>query len=193
MPMPVRYPNLKSKWCLIAASIGLLAGCGGGASDAVAAATGSTSTAGVQPSEIVAAHNTWRTQVGVGALTYSATLAASAQAWANQLKTANNCNMQHSGTSGVGENLYWASAWSNGVVQNVQSADVVNAWGAEKADYSYATNTCAAGKVCGHYTQVVWKNTTSVGCGMAVCDSPKNQVWVCQYSPAGNYVGQKPY
>ena len=182
--------KIPSQGWLIVASLALLAGCGGNASDAVAA---STTITGVQPSEIIAAHNAWRSQVGVGALTYSDTLAASAQAWANQLKTSNNCDMKHSGASGVGENLYWASAWSNGPAQNVKSADVVNAWGAEKADYTYATNTCAAGKVCGHYTQVVWKSTTSVGCGMAVCDSPKNQVWVCQYAPAGNYVGQKPY
>lgn len=175
------------KWWLMAGSVVCLIGCGG-AADAV-----QSTASGVQPSDIVAAHNMWRAQVGVAGLTYSDTLAASAQVWANHLKTTNNCNMQHSTGGTVGENLYWASAWSNGAVQNVKSADVVNAWGGEKADYTYTTNTCAAGKVCGHYTQVVWKNTTSVGCGMAVCDSPKNQVWVCQYSPAGNYVGQKPY
>ena len=122
--------NVMTNWrgWLITSSIGILAGCGGGASDAIAAATATTnSVVGVQPAEIVAAHNTWRSQVGVEPITYSDTLATSAQAWANQLKTTNNCTMQHSGTSGVGENLYWASAWSNGVVQNVKSADVVNA------------------------------------------------------------------
>lgn len=178
------------KWWLVSGSVGVLVGCGGSAADAVEVTASTVS--GVQPSEIVAAHNALRAQVGVAGLTYSDTLAASAQAWANQLKTTNNCSMKHSGGS-VGENLYWASAWSNGPAQSVKSADVVNTWGAEKADYTYASNTCTAGKVCGHYTQVVWKSTTSVGCGMAVCDSPKNQVWVCQYSPAGNYVGQKPY
>jgi pathogenesis-related protein 1 len=147
---------------------------------------------GINTGEIVAAHNIWRSQVGVGGVTYSAELAASAQAWADHLKTTNNCSMQHSHGS-TGENLYWASAWSNGPAQDVMSKDVVDAWGSEQKDYSYAANSCAAGKVCGHYTQVVWKGTTTVGCGMAVCDNPKNQVWVCQYLPAGNYVGQKPY
>ncbi|MDO9190699.1 MAG: CAP domain-containing protein [Sulfurimicrobium sp.] len=46
--------------------------------------------------------------------------------------------------------------------------------------------------MCGHYTQLVWKKTTAVGCGMAVCGS-RDQIWVCQYSPAGNWAGQKPY
>jgi pathogenesis-related protein 1 len=119
-------------------------------------------------------------------------LAASAQAWADKLKSTKNCGMAHSGGP-EGENLYWASAWSNGPAQSISPAQVLNAWGSEKANYSHANNNCAAGKVCGHYTQVVWKNTSSVGCGMAVCESPKNQVWVCQYLPAGNYVGQKPY
>lgn len=148
--------------------------------------------ADVNPSEMVAAHNIWRAQVGVEGVTYSETLAASAQAWADNLKTTRNCNMQHSHGK-EGENLYWAGAWSNGPAQDVKSKEVVDAWASEQKDYSYASNSCAAGKVCGHYTQVVWKNTTTIGCGMAQCDNPKNQVWVCQYLPAGNWVGEKPY
>jgi pathogenesis-related protein 1 len=168
-----------------------LAACGGGSgSGAIAGAEPSAQP--VNPTEIVNAHNAWRKLVGAPALTYSDTLAASAQAWADHLKATNNCSMQHS-NGAVGENLYWAGAWSNGPAQTVSSQAVVDSWASEKANYTYATNSCAAGKVCGHYTQVVWKNTTAVGCGMAVCDSPKNQVWACQYSPAGNYVGQSPY
>lgn len=164
-----------------------LAACGGGAG---------AEFAGGQPvnaADMVAAHNAVRGQVGVPALVYSDTLAASAQAWADTRKTTRNCNMQHSSSGTVGENLYWASAWSSGAAQSVSAQAVVAAWASEKADYTHPTNTCAAGKVCGHYTQLVWKNTTAVGCGMALCDSPKNQVWVCQYSPPGNYVGQAPY
>jgi hypothetical protein len=72
---------------------------------------------------------------------------------------------------------------------------VVDAWGNEKKDYDYANNSCQSGAVCGHYTQVVWRSTKLVGCGVASCSAgnSKAQVWVCQYSPPGNYVGERPY
>jgi hypothetical protein len=78
---------------------------------------------------------------------------------------------------------------------------MVGAWAAEASDYDYARNTCAAGKVCGHYTQLVWRATTRVGCATQVCDRnspfgsrfPTWQLWVCNYAPPGNYVGQRPY
>ncbi|MDD4964346.1 MAG: CAP domain-containing protein [Gallionella sp.] len=143
------------------------------------------------PVEIVSAHNNWRNQVGVAGLSYSPALAVSAQMWAIHLKNTNQCNMRHS-SGKYGENLYWASAWSNGVIQNVTPKQVVDSWAGEKVNFNEANNTCAEGKVCGHYTQVVWKKTTSVGCAVAVCDS-NHQVWVCQYEPAGNWVGQRPF
>lgn len=150
------------------------------------------------PAAFVSAHNKWRAEVGVAEkLSYSPELAASAQAWANRLKQGNQCRMKHSAANGYGENLYWASAlnWSDGrkEVQKVTPAQVVNSWGSEQADYNYANNRCAAGKVCGHYTQVVWRSTQKVGCARAVCTDSKEQVWVCQYQPAGNWVGRKPY
>lgn len=134
---------------------------------------------------IVAAHNVWRKKVGVPNLTWSSTLATVAQKWANTLKSTNGCAMKHSGNANYGENLYWASGFTPTTQQ------VVDAWGNEVKDYTYATNKCATGKVCGHYTQVVWKDTTKVGCGKATCGAA--QVWVCNYDPPGNWVGQKPY
>jgi pathogenesis-related protein 1 len=106
--------------------------------------------------------------------------------------------MQHSKPDGqYGENLYWASAieWSDGKreLQQVSPNKVVDSWGSERADYDYKNNSCATGKMCGHYTQVVWKTTTTVGCAIAVCEDSREQVWVCQYQPPGNWVGEKPY
>ena len=43
----------------------------------------------------------------------------------------------------------------------------MSAWVSEAADYDYATNTCSA--VCGHYTQIVWRDTQDVGCGIKNC------------------------
>lgn len=73
-------------------------------------------------------------------------------------------------------------------------------WASEAANYDHGTNACAPGKVCGHYTQIVWRNTTQVGCATRECDknSPfqgftRWQFWVCNYAPPGNYSGQRPY
>nr|VFJ46850.1 MAG: pathogenesis-related protein 1 [Candidatus Kentron sp. FW] len=142
---------------------------------------------------MVDAHNKAREKVGVGPVIWSGDLAARATAWANTLADEKGCKLMH---SGPGENLYWASAvhWSDGRtdVQKKSPADVVTSWESENTDYDYASNRCSPGKVCGHYTQVVWANSTKIGCGYRICDN-KAQVWVCQYDPVGNYVDRKPY
>ena len=53
---------------------------------------------------------------------------------------------------------------------------------------------------CGHYTQIVWRDTKAVGCARQVCngDSPFKdsrpwEFWVCRYGPRGNILGRKPY
>jgi pathogenesis-related protein 1 len=157
-----------------------------------------------QQTEMVTAHNKLRQTVGAPPLAWSAGLATTAQAWADTLKATQGCKPVHSGTAGVGENIFWAGATtqtstsSTGVntttstPQAVTAAQATDYWASEGKDYTYSTNTCAAGKVCSHYTQVVWKTTTDIGCGNAVC-ADNTQVWVCQYTPPGNYVGQKPY
>ncbi len=154
--------------------------------------------AGVDREGIVAAHNRWRAEVGVRPLSYSPALEVSAQAWADHLKETNQCKMRHSNPQGrYGENLYWASAivWSDGrrELQRVSPEKAVGSWGSEKANYNYKKNSCKPGKMCGHYTQMVWRASTKVGCAIAVCEDSKEQIWVCQYQPAGNVVGRKPY
>jgi len=145
--------------------------------------------------EMINAHN----QVRLGAsptpnpplapLQWSASAALTAQAWADR------CDFKHNPDRGnLGENIAAATPnrWTTaGVVQN---------WASEAANYDHGTNACAPGKVCGHYTQIVWRNTTQVGCATRECDknSPfqgftRWQFWVCNYAPPGNYSGQRPY
>ncbi len=149
----------------------------------------------IDEAKVLVAHNKWRAEVGAPEMAYSKELASLAQAWADQLKNTHDCNMKHS-AGAFGENIFWQSAlaWSNGRRELLPIAphEVVDAWGGEKKHYRYADNACAASEVCGHYTQLVWKKSTSVGCGVAVCGN-RDQIWVCQYSPAGNRVGEKPY
>jgi uncharacterized protein YkwD len=123
------------------------------------------------------------------ALQWSVQAASTAQTWADQ------CNFTHNSRRGnLGENI--AAATPNALT----TAGVVQNWASEAAHYDYGTNACAPGQVCGHYTQLVWRNTTHVGCATRVCDknSPfqgftRWQFWVCNYSPPGNFVGQRPY
>ncbi len=168
----------------------LLALCAAGA-----VATAAHALTPAEQGAMLAAHNQWRQAAGVPHLRWSAPLANTAQQWADQLQ-GQGCGPAHSGTRGLGENVFWASpryhASGATQVQQVGADHVANAWAGERHDYDHAGNTCARGKICGHYTQVVWKTTTDIGCAKAVC-ADHSQVWVCNYAPPGNWRGQRPY
>ncbi|MBU0499246.1 MAG: SCP-like extracellular [Gammaproteobacteria bacterium] len=149
-----------------------------------------------QQREMVEVHNRWRAQVNVADLGWSEDLAQTAQSWADRLRVNNGCGMRHSERTDRGENLFWASAvrWSDGrrEVKEVTPSRVTDAWGAEKVDYNPARNGCRSGRRCGHYTQIIWRATTELGCALALCPD-KSQVWVCHYRPAGNRIGEPAY
>ncbi|XVF68165.1 hypothetical protein PTKIN_Ptkin10aG0182400 [Pterospermum kingtungense] len=135
------------------------------------------------PQDYLNAHNTARAAVGVGAMTWDDNVAAYAQSYANQ--RSGDCNLVHSGGP-YGENLAWSSA-------DLSGTDAVTMWVNEKADYNYDTNSCAPGKVCGHYTQVVWRDSVRLGCAKVSCNNGGGTFIGCNYDPPGNYNGQKPY
>ncbi|KAJ4850967.1 hypothetical protein Tsubulata_051184 [Turnera subulata] len=129
------------------------------------------------------AHNSARAAVGVEPLTWDKTLADYAQNYANQ--RAADCNLVHS-YGPYGENI----AGITGV--DLQGTVAVKLWVDEKDFYDYGSNSCAAGKMCLHYTQVVWRNTKRVGCAKVRCNNGGTFI-MCSYDPRGNYVGEKPY
>ena len=91
--------------------------------------------------------------------------------------------------SGNGENLYASTADHNFIV-------AIDAWFDEEQYYHYDKNECDSGKVCGHYTQVVWKNSTNLGCAKTQILKGDYKDWfviACQYDPPGNYNNEKPY
>jgi pathogenesis-related protein 1 len=142
---------------------------------------------------ITAAQNVVRAGVGVAPLFWSGSLAASAQAWADQcVDSDGNGLIDHNdGRSNgfpwyVGENIYG----STGVATPQQA---VALWVDEAQYYDPATNTCAAGHTCGHHTQVVWSSSIVIGCGISSCPSLTygNSI-VCDYGPGGN-TGGPPY
>lgn len=136
----------------------------------------------------MAAHNKYRAEVGVPALQWSDSLAASAQQWANHL--ASTGQFQHSGAPGVGENLAEGSP-----PQAFSVAQLVDMWGNEKRYLKGGIfpNVSSTGnwEDVGHYTQVVWRNTAQVGCAVATGNG--NIIVVGHYSPPGNVEGKSVY
>jgi uncharacterized protein YkwD len=143
-------------------------------------------------SSILAHHNQVRKEVGVGPLKWSNDLAAYAQRWADYLAESNRCDIRHRKTKeaeGVyyGENIWWGS--------DATAYKIVNAsysWYKEKQSYQFSRFGDERGVIIGHYTQMVWRNTTEMGAGAAVCPGGEIIV-VANYNPAGNYMGEYPY
>ncbi|OCH96482.1 PR-1-like protein [Obba rivulosa] len=132
--------------------------------------------------EYLSDHNTVRAQHGAAPLTWNNTLADAAQQWAN------NCVFQHSGgTLGpFGENLAAGTGSSYGIDAAIQS------WTSEVSQYD------ASNPQPSHFTQVVWKGTTEVGCAVQECSGIFDpsfglaQYFVCEYFPQGNIIGEFP-
>ena len=128
-------------------------------------------------------HNTARTEVGLPPLTWDDTVASYAQNYANT--HIGDCNLVHSQGGSYGENLA-------GSLGDLSVVDAVKLWVDEKANYDYNSNTCAAGAMCGHYTQVVWRDSVRLGCAKVRCNNGGTFVG-CNYDPPGNVIGQWPY
>ncbi|TQF09868.1 hypothetical protein FJV41_42355, partial [Myxococcus llanfairpwllgwyngyllgogerychwyrndrobwllllantysiliogogogochensis] len=129
-------------------------------------------------------------------LTWSPRIAELAQQWADR------CEFRHPTSSSeqatyliglglnfkLGQNLAMASG-------ELTATDAVKMWGDEREDFKYGVET---GKVVGHYTAIVWRKTTQLGCGVKVCreNTPSAfTFYVCSYGPAGNVYPNhlKPY
>jgi pathogenesis-related protein 1 len=158
-------------------------------------------------------HNEWRTRFGnKPRLVYDERLEALAQAWANDLAIKSSGLVHRpekqrivSGLDGtVGENLDWqfyggTMYVQNYIVSNLNTylAKAVKGWGDEykMCDPKKKNFREAYPAGAGHFTQIVWRATQRVGCGLAIV-SVKNQVYlytVCNYHPAGNVQDQTYY
>lgn len=137
--------------------------------------------------DMLTAHNSYRSAVGVPPLSWSDSLANDARSWANQLAASGAFN--HAQNTGQGENL------ARGTTGAYSAKALVDLWGSEKQFFKMGTfpdvSTTGDWMKVGHYTQMVWRNTTQVGCGLATGGG--NDTLVCRYSPPGNFIGQVPF
>jgi hypothetical protein len=119
------------------------------------------------------AHNTYREKFGSKPLDWDAQLSVNATLWAETLLKAERLSRSE---TEKGESIFRGKA----PVKSCQEA--VDAWHQEKEKYKGEPITEATEAT--NYTQMMWKSTTKLGCGMAKND--QNAVYVCQYDPAGN-------
>ncbi|TBU64989.1 PR-1-like protein [Dichomitus squalens] len=155
-------------------------GNGNGNSGSTSSGDGATSQSDINA--YLTAHNSIRAQHGAAPLTWSDSLAAAAQTWANK------CVFKHSGgTLGpFGENL------AAGTGSSYDIAAAVKSWTDEVSEYD------PNNPVPSHFTQVVWKGSTQVGCAVQECSGifaasfGLAKFFVCEYSPQGNIIGEFP-
>jgi Cysteine-rich secretory protein family len=126
-------------------------------------------------------HNQFRALLGKRPLVWSLSAQNLAKKWANRL--ARTQTFEHSNTDGFGENLYQ----SQGLSKSCHVA--VRAWFDEYSLYPSGTPIGQGNYLgYGHYTQLIWDETTAMGCAQA---SGAWDVTVCEYTPAGNTNGRR--
>lgn len=139
---------------------------------------------------ILAVHNRERAALGVGPLQWNLALAVSAKRWADHLAATDRFeHAPENNRAPEGENL-WA-----GTRGYYAPEAMVGAWIREKQFFrqgSFPDNS-VTGKVedVGHYTQLVWRATGEVGCAKAM--GRREEILVCRYAQAGNYIGERPF
>lgn len=130
---------------------------------------------------LVDAHNAARARHCAAPLTWSPVLAQAALRWANSLRD-HDCAFEHTPNNQYGENL------AGGTAGYLDPTGVVTMWYGEVAKYDFKTGGFSMDT--GHFTQVVWRGTTQLGCARSTCKAQNQDLWVCEYDPPGNWEGQ---
>lgn len=136
-------------------------------------------------SEVTEPANYAGTWTPLSNVVWSETVAASAQAWADHLAVALGCDLEHEDQDVYGENLAMGTS--------LTPAQAVNLWASEKSRYTWSPTYSMAdfNAGSGHYTQLVWRQSTQIGCGRAIC--AQAVVISCRFSPPGNVISQSVY
>lgn len=156
------------------------------ASPCVAAAA-SVGSEGNLPALILALHNRERAAVGAPPLVWDPMLAQSAANYGPALAALGRlAHSPRESRPGQRENLAMGSTGYYG------PEDLVGLWVGEKQYFQPGTfpDVSRTGQWTdvAHYTQMIWKGTTHVGCAMHIAGG-RNYL-ICRYSPPGNADGR---
>jgi len=136
-------------------------------------------------------------------LSWNTTLAEVAQAHADACVYEHNGERQQDFVALGGEDVYLGENIAfNAFSEPAQPVteyqlDQMEAWWDEHLDWDYQAYNSATINGASHFTQMIWANTTEVGCGTAFCEAMLNDLdayfSVCNYKQGGNYQNQLPY
>lgn len=151
------------------------------------AATAATADGSAMAMRILALHNRERAAVGAPPLAWDPALAAAAASYGPALAALGRLAHSPRATRpGQRENLAMGSASHYG------PEDLVELWVDEKAHFRPGTfpdvSRTGEWRDVAHYTQMIWKGTTNVGCAMHAA-AGRNYL-ICRYSPPGNADGR---
>ncbi|XP_044018887.1 uncharacterized protein LOC122859390 isoform X2 [Aphidius gifuensis] len=131
--------------------------------------------------DVLILHNKYRSVHSSPDLKINDKLNELAQDWAENL--AKKEVMEHRPDNDYGENIYLAS--NSDPKWELKPENVVDAWYAEIEMYKFGEESPTNLPDVGHFTQLVWHSTETMGLGMATSETGKVIV-VCNYEPAGN-------
>ncbi len=139
---------------------------------------------------MLAAHNGLRQSLGMGDLAWDPGLAADAGVYAAQI--AQTRRFEHSvglERTAQGENLWM------GTRSAYAYAEMIGSWSDEGRDFmsgSFPTvSKTGSWHDVGHYTQMIWGGTRSVGC--AVASNTDDDFLVCRYFPGRQCLWGDPF
>ncbi|GLI70345.1 hypothetical protein VaNZ11_015306 [Volvox africanus] len=142
-------------------------------------------------------HNFYRAQHQAPPLEWDEDLSAASTAYAQQLAS-QGCALTHTYNITYGENLFSLFHYPK---PSTSCTESVIAWYSEVDSYNFNAERPLAdnwAKGIGHFTQVVWKSTSLVGCGIGTRDVPIDinnngviypggcKIVVCRYRESGN-------
>lgn len=136
---------------------------------------------------MLAAQNDARARLGLPSLTWSADLAAKAEATA-KAAAAGLCTVSSAAKAGkaASASVYWSAAirrlGGDASPQEIPASYVVSQWREGRNGYDLASGACRAnGSSCEPYARMVAPKAKIVGCARAICPS-QAQIWACHYS-----------